>query len=283
MRFTFVVLTGLAASLAAAASAQAPSSAPDVSTKAVLAAARTYVSAYQEAFRFLIADEDYRQSRFDRDGAPVETRAMRGELFMTYLPGDEAWMAVHDVAEVDGTPVEDREDLRTLLQRGEAVSGVARRLAERNARFNIGGIQRNFNEPTLALTVLGARRTSGFSFDRVAIERTPEATLVRLTFRERDRPTIVRSVTGAPAPSHGELIVEAGTGRIRRTTFELTDGTVAARLETNYAWNDRLELWLPATFDERYGVSRKGVDEFVACQATYTNYRRFDVTGRIIK
>jgi len=283
MRRIFAALVCLAAGAVAHPAAQSSPAPPDTSTKAVLSAARRYVAAYEDAFRFLVADEDYRQSRFDAAGAAVETRAIRGELFLTYLSGDDAWMAVHDVAEVDGSPVEDREDLRALLQRGEALPGVAKRLAERNARFNLGGITRNFNEPTLALAVLSARRRSSFSFDRAAIERTPDATLVRLTFRERDRPTIVRSVTGAPAFSHGELVVEAGTGRIRRTTFELTDGTVAARLETIYAWNDRLDLWLPETFNERYGASRKGADEFIACQARYTNYRRFDVVGRIIK
>jgi hypothetical protein len=257
--------------------------APDVSTRAVVAAARAYVAAYQDAFRFLVADETYRQSRFTGDGPPVETRTMHGELFLTYLAGDDAWMAVHDVADVDGTAVEDREDLRALLQKGESFTGIAKRLAERNARFNIGGIERNFNEPTLALTVLGARRTSNFAFDRAAVERTGDATLVRLTFREKDRPTIVHSTTGKAAPSHGELIVEAGTGRIRQTTFEVTDGTVAARLETIYGWDEHLQMWLPATFNERYGATRKGAEEFVACQATYDNYRRFEVTGRIIK
>jgi len=252
----------------------------DVSTDAVVRAATAYVSSYQQDFAFLVADELYEQHRLDATGREVERRSLHGELFMTYLPADEVWIAVRDVAEADGQPVGDREDLRRLLQQRNALRGLAQRIATRNARFNIGGVERNFNEPTLPLLLFDPKRVRGLRFDRRSVTTEGDATLVTLAFSERGQPTLVRGRRG-PAPSRGEFVIEAGTGRIRKTTFELTDDPVVARLVTTYGHDRKLDLWVPQAFSERYEARRGRERELITCEANYTNYRRFVVTGRI--
>src|SRR5512134_62331 len=121
---------------------QAPK--PDVSERALIAAASRYVAEYEKEFAFLIAEEEYRQTRFGADGQEVESRLMQGELFLTYLPVDGEWIAVRDVADVDGQAVPGRQDLKALLLKREELRGLATRLVERNARFNIGRVRRNF-------------------------------------------------------------------------------------------------------------------------------------------
>jgi hypothetical protein len=276
----------LAAVAAPAASRQDPL---DLSTDALVDRAAAYVEAYQRTFAFLVADEDYEQRLVtlgepdgpdERDGLAVRRR-MTGELFMTYLPVDREWIAVHDVITVDGEPVDDREDLRALLATGD-LTGVVERVANHNARYNIGSVVRNFNEPTLPLLIFSDRRVGNFSFDRDRVVRQPDTTLVTLTFEERRRPTLIRSGQGRPVYARGEVTLEAETGRVRQTVFQVVDGPITARLVTTYRHDDKLDLWVPATFAERYERDRDaGAREIIIGEATYTNYRRFEVVGRI--
>jgi hypothetical protein len=258
--------------------AQAP--AIDVSTKGLVAAAARYVADYEQAFLFLVADETYEQVSHNLANDVLTRRVMRGELFLTFLPADDEWIAVHDITEVDGEPVTDREDLRILLQRRDTLRGVASRIAARNARFNIGGVTRNFNEPTLPLLLLHAKRINGVKFGTAQLQHEGAATLATLTFAERDRPTLVTGSSG-PAPASGFLVIEAGTGRVRHTLFSLKDRATTVTLETFYAHDGNVDLWVPTRFTERYDTSVGPLHEVVNCEAVYSNYRRFDVTGRI--
>jgi hypothetical protein len=252
----------------------------DVSARAVVSALSRYVAAYQQQFALLVADEEYTQELHTVDGA-TRTRLMRGELFLTYLEADGAWTAVHDFSEVDGMALDDREDLRSLLGAGSMTS-IARRLVDRNARFNLGSVTRNFNEPTLALQVANARRVSSFRFSVEAVDRSdPAGPVVTLTFRERDRPTLVRSARGEPIYARGSLVVEAASGRVRQTHIIFDDAPVLAELQTAYAAEPRLGLWVPSTWTERYSRSEGLGREIVTGRSTYSNYRRFEVTGRI--
>lgn len=251
----------------------------DVSTKAVVAAASKYVVEYETKFKFVIADETYAQATFDEEKRETARRSMKGELFLTFIPADAAWLAVHDFSEVDGTPVADREDLRALLQKGETNS-VVRTVLTRNARFNLGTIVRNFNEPTLALLILEPKRVDGFAFDREEVTQVGGRTKVRLSFRERRRPTLVRDEHGSPVYARGELTIDAATGRVEHTVIELADGPIIARLTTTYALDEKVEMWVPVAFAERYERTNRD-REVIVCDADYTNYRRFETTARI--
>lgn len=253
----------------------------DLTPDGVAAAASKYITEYQKAFSFLVADEAYRQE-VEREDLPTERRRLEGELFMTYLAADDEWITVHDVAKVDDRPVADREDLRRLLQTGADVRGVVDRIANRNAAFNIGTVIRNFNEPTLPLLILSEKRRSNSKYKRAGMTTSGDVTLVTLSFEEQRRPTLINSATGGAVFSKGTFVIEAGSGRVRETTFEIEDGRVKARLETTYAFEPKLEMWVPTVFRERYERRHRGTGlEIVTGEATYTNYRRFMVTGRI--
>jgi hypothetical protein len=262
------------------AAATAATQAPDLSTRALVASAAKYVAGYAVQFKYLIADEVYTQRVLDDRGEQIAVRRMTGELFLAFIPADREWIAVHDVAEVDGRPVTDREDLQRLLKQGE-FSRVAALVANRNAGFNIGAVRRNFNEPTLPLLLFDPKRIRGVAFDRRDVVREPEATRVTLAFTERDRPTLIRTVRGAPIFTKGEILIDAATGRVERTALELKDGDIQAQLITDYALDDNVKLWVPSVFTERYQGKVTGRREVIECEARYSNYRRFEVTGRI--
>ncbi len=270
---------GLLVAVAISAGNVADRQTVDVSTTAIVAAASRYVQDYESKFKFVIADETYTQVLYDESRQPTATRRMTGELFLTFLQGDEAWIAVHDFKEVDGVPVPGREDLRALLQKGETAS-IVRDVLARNARFNLGRITRNFNEPTFALLVLEPARVKRFAFNREEVLTTGDTTRVRLSFQERDRPTLIGNDRGKPVYARGELTIDASTGRIDHSVIELVDGKMSARLTTTYAADEKLEMWVPVKFAERY--ERTNDDhELIQCEAFYTNYRRFETTARI--
>jgi len=276
---TRVALLCAALALASAAPVTPRSTQIDTSARAVMAAAQKYVEQYQSDFKFLVADETYLQRVQGAAGGSTLERRITGELFLTYLAVDHVWIAVHDFARVDGQPVQDREDLARLLQKGE-VTNVARRVADRNATFNIGHVQRNFNEPTLPLLLLTPKRARSLDVERRAVSGSGPGTNVTLAFTERERPTLVRGRTGQLF-GKGELVVDAATGRVERTLLNFKDGDIVARLTTEYAPDDRLKLWVPSVFTEHYEGNPGGRREVIDCEARYTNYRRFEVTGKI--
>ena len=254
---------------------------PDLSTKALVASAAKYVADYQEEFKFLLADEEYVQRLSSSNGRVTEERRLKGELFLTYLPGDGEWIAVHDFKEVDGKPVPDREDVRALLQKGD-VRGTAARIAEKNARFNIGRLGRNFNEPTLALLLLHRKRVQDIDFDRDRVVTQDGRTRVTLRFKEGDRQSLVRNaITTDHIYAKGLLTIDALTGRVEHTEFEIDVNQTNSRLVTEYKPDEKLKLWVPVLFRERYDDARGPERQVIQCEARYTNYRRFEVIGKI--
>lgn len=274
------VLTGTV--MAAQSPARTPPT-PNTSAKAVAAAGTRYVEDYAAKMTSIVGEEIYTQETFDSVDHRTGSRLMKGELFLTFLKADRTWVAVHDVAEVDGEPVPDRQSLQAVLARGVSTSVVSD-VVEHNKHFNIGRIERNFNEPTLALLVLDKSHVSSFTFTREQVETVGGVTLVTLAFVERERPTIVSGgKMGTPVFSRGRLLMEAGTGRVRATQIQFKYGAISADLVTTYVLVPRLELWLPSVFTERYEGEPYGQKEIDTGRAQYSNYKRWETSGRIIK
>jgi hypothetical protein len=59
------------------------------------------------------------------------------------------------------------------------------------------------------------------------------------------------------------------------------NGPITATLETTYAPDENVGMWVPVRFTERYSVGSKDQEDVTTCDSIYTNYRRFDVTVRI--
>jgi hypothetical protein len=277
----------LALALVAGASA---SQAPDTSRKAVVDAAARYVGDYQRQLTSVIADEIYTQeivAQSPRDPQMPRLRRTQGEVFFIYAASNHHWMAVRDVMSLDGSALGDRPDLRDAFQR-LSPGDVAARFKEYNSRYNIGRTHRNFNEPTLSLLVLDERHRDRFSFDRKGVERQGDTVLVTIAFTEKDSPTLIQDQRRGRVFSKGELIVEAATGRIRRTLLTATSDPLHLELSTTYEADERLGIMVPTLFREHYsyGPDSKRFDspsesERIVCEAKYSNFRRFETSVRV--
>ena len=254
-----------------------------------------YVDDYQKQLTAVVADEVYVQEIRAQDpadeGAP-RSRTLRGEVFFLFAAVEREWMAIRDVKEVDGVPLTGTTDVRATLRTLPA-GQVSDRMKSDNARYNIGRITRNINEPTLALLVLDASHRSRFTFKADKPRLVGDRLLVPLTFKERERPTLIRSSAGAPIYTSGELLVEPGTGRIWQSTLNASVDAIKVQLTTDYSFDQRLGLLLPTVFRERYEQGslaiargsgrpvRTAEHEVVVAEGRYSNFRRFEVLSRI--
>ena len=236
----------------------------------------TYVQAYQQAFITLVADEETTQTAMTGHGV-IATRTTAGELFSTFVDASGTWMSVHDIAIVDGAPATDRESVRELLMRS-SLAAIGPRLAASNARFNIGTVTRNFNEPTLALLLFTPARLDDLS---VTVERgtSTEPGMMTLRFRSRGDAPLVRSLNGRVTAS-GTIAFDEESGRVQQTVVTFADGVVDATLHTTYAHDPHFDQWVPSRFVEHYAARRTGDTTDVV--SIFTNYRRFDTHGRVI-
>lgn len=256
--------------------------------------AASYIDDYQRQLTAIVADEVYVQEI--RSQVPAEkgprSRRIRGEVFFLFAAAEREWMAIRDVHEVDGTALTGTADVRETLRTLPAAQ-VADRMKSYNARYNIGRIARNINEPTLALLVLDANNRSRFKFKTGKPRPLGDRALVPLSFKERERPTLIRSNAGAPIYASGELLVEPGSGRIWQSTLDVSVDAIKVQLTTDYAFDERLNLLLPAVFRERYeqgtvaASSRRvqapgqAAHEVIVTDGRYSNFRRFEVLSRV--
>ena len=281
----------LAVALAVLAMGQAAEG-PDVSLPAVVNAAAGYVAEYQRQLTSVLADETYTQNIVHQDPPDPQmprVRHLRSEIFFMFAPADHDWMAIRDVMTLDGQALKDRPDLRTALQTLPP-RDVAIRFKDYNSRYNIGRTVRNFNEPTLSLLVLDDRHRARFTFERKRVEKSGGASLVTIAFTEKKPPTLIRDKRHGPVLSRGEIVVEAGSGRVRRAQLsaKIDDGSL--ELTTMYSPDERLGMLVPSVFRERYEhglpsnssmMEALADHESVACEAKYTNFRRFATSVRI--
>lgn len=244
------------------------------SVNAIVAQAADYVREYREQLTYVMATERYTQkltggiSQYDMD----ETLA--SDVYFVYVPADKVWMAIRDVEVVDGKALKERDNVRAILNSGQV--GAARALKDKNARFNLGTIVRNFNEPTLSLLLLDDDHRSKVTF----VQQKSTNGKVVLSFAEHTAPTLIMNTDGKPAYSKGEFTIDGTTGRVERAELRVRLGVVDATLTTSYRADGKLKMWVPARFDELY-VEPGRRTQRITGRADYSDYSRFDVEVRI--
>ena len=239
-----------------------------------------YLRGYEERLANVVAEETYRQwvEQGPRDRRSTTSRTLRSDFALTLTSDGDRRVGYRDTFEVDGVAVRDREERLARLLRSGAVTQAAR-IAEQNARFNLGHdfIQRNVNVPTFALELMNPRRR-----DRFRVRRTGDRAFDfrpgwLIEFRERTRPTLVRTPEGRDQASRVEALVDIQTGEVLQTvlTWERVEGMIAVY----YGHAPGIAVPVPIRMAERF-VARTG--EIVGGEATYANFRRFETDARII-
>ena len=262
----------------------------------VLAQAGRYVERFKQEFKAVLSDERYQQrlrrtedrdSRSTRTGA-VATSAPR--CCFSRCPTSD--VADHpSVQQVDGRAIADsRQRLEEILaEAGPARAARLRQLLDEGARQ----IARNFSDPTLVLQFLQPAVQQRFAFTFAGAASVNGIEAWRLDFVERGAPTVV-AVNGADVPSRGSVWVARTDGTILET--ELAQSSEAIHLDAHarvtFRHDAALALFVPVRMTEQYRQQQLGwwgtpprtavVNETIECVATYSNFRRFETSGRIV-
>jgi ankyrin repeat protein/L-ascorbate metabolism protein UlaG (beta-lactamase superfamily) len=267
---------------------------------AVLRRAGDVVSRHARESTVILADETCQQTLYAPAVTRNTTRALstragvvrmarrrwKAELARVLLPADGRhqsvpWIEVRDIYEVDGKPLPDRHARleRMTGARQPWTIARARAVVEENARFNLGPARRTINTPTIPLLVLNPPNQRRFSFDKAGEQRVGRAVAWQVTFREDLRPTLVRSFDGrSDLPMSGTLWVDPTSGEVVRAEM-LCGPSLETRLSVRYTRHDRFDLALPGEMDERAVVNGS---EWVEGKCTYSNFRRFETSGRLV-
>lgn len=278
---TLTLVTGLAVT---SPPARTLSHAQKPSLDTVLSRVASYVDELQERLVGVVMEERYRQRVAD---GYVDHRhvTLRSDYLLVRLEGSARPYGFRDVFEVNGRPVRDREDRLTQLFLSPTVTlnRQIEGILEDSARYNVGGVQRTTNTPTLPLLFLTSSHRSRFEFER-ADDTAPEldmdepdaASGVRvISYREVSSPTIIQRRGGRDTPAAGRYWVEPATGRVLLTELVLSAAMVNSNITTRYADNATMGHSVPVEMRERYinWNNRQRVNG----TADYTRFRRFQV------
>ncbi len=272
----------------AASSAAGDGREPDLET--VLGRAAEYSAAYLEKLSSIVAEERYVQrtgsdltSRTQLPGPrPREKeRVLRSDfVIVPGLGAGSPWLGVREVLEVDGRPIEGEHGrIEALLgdTRADTASRL-RALADRQAGFNLGDLYRTINVPTLPLEFLLPDRQDRFRFKRSGTATMRGMSVWTIRFKERQRPTLIRTPEGRDVVSEGVFWIDPGTGAVLRTELRADPGR---RLRTiilvSYAHHERFDMLLPDDMNELYVTGRSRIE----AHATYGRFRRFETDVRI--
>jgi len=249
----------------------------------VLLRAGAYVLAYEEKLSALIAEEHYDQ-RLTRRGFDgfTQRRTLRSDVLVVRREaGGLPWLLFRDIFEVDGRAVRDRESRleKLFVEKGPDANAQTQAIVDEGARYNLGPILRNYNVPTLALAFFHPDLQPRFHFEGTGA--TPAVLdgrrLVRITFREVARPTLIRGEPGTEGiPCRGTAWIDPRDGAVARTELLVDDlpGTdgLSAQLGTRFEPVAAFGLWLPVVMQDRWQWS--GESYLFEGRATYSNFRR---------
>jgi hypothetical protein len=273
--------------LAVAAPAR-PAMAGPLSVKDVVKRMAAYVDSYGDKASIVVATERYRQEMQGTLAPPHDARETVADFAIVHVAAEHTWLGFRDVIEVDGRRVSDREDrLAAVLMRSAGRFDEAQRLSDESARFNIGGVERNFNVPTTVLFYFAPENLDRFKFAArtVAVDGTWE-----IAFRETHRPTLIRTPEGRSVASEGTVWVHPEDGTIVRTLLKVGGSGLGGppglfctgTYDVTYRLVEDIGMWLPETMIERFDShAPRGAWERDEGRASYSNYRTFQTDVRI--
>ena len=197
--------------------------------------------------------------------------------FLIIQVGPE-WAALRKVNRVDGLKVKEAvEAFEDVFD--DSPQANAKRLQEmkkESTEYNLGDVRREINLPTFALRVLRQSEVGRFSFERTGSARIEGVQTWKIRFRELSGSLVVGG-NGEPLQSTGTLWIDADTGRVFQTEFEVENPVAALRVKgrilVTYGSAKKAEILAPVTMVEHYESAYNTIE----CRADYSNFRPFEV------
>jgi len=248
----------------------------------VLDRASAYVQSFVREFATVVAEEHYVQDSHpmaDVDvlgGGPVQGRSQHVELQSDYLfvstGSTSRWLTFRDVYSVNGRAVRDREErlARLFVNPGPDAIDRAGEISRDGYRYNVGSKDRTVANPLLTLGFLQSEYRSRFDYRLAGLDTSlgPDVWIVK--FKERIRPTLLRSSDNRNVMSTGRFWIDGAAGRVLQTELETSTGD---RVMTTFTYDERLQMDVPSEMRDIAWTNHTPVTG----TAVYSNFRRFGV------
>ena len=250
-----------------------------------------YLVEYERALGTIVAEESYVQQEWRGRSGPGTgfsngERRLESEVGFLRLPGAGEWFGIRDVRRVNGRPVKGTGVTLTELFKKVDDDFVERAVAivVASSEHNLGG-RRTINMPVVPLEALGAQNHPRLIFRLKGTDRIRGTRTQRLDFEEFDEPTIVHDVEGRSMWSRGSAWVEPETGRLWRAELKVGPDrpgeyrrlVLESTVRVEFAWDETLKMLVPISMNEEFWIPRgRGTG-----RARYSNFRRFETTGRL--
>jgi hypothetical protein len=245
--------------------------------------ASAYVEGFVREFSTVVAEERYVQDSHpmaDVDllsGGPSQRSADHVELRSDYLfvstGTASAWLTFRDVYSVNGRPVRDREERLARLFVNPAADALdeAGRISSEGYRYNVGSKQRTIANPLLTLGFLQPEYRERFEYRLAGVDTSLGSDVWIVKFKERVRPTLLRTSDNRNVVSMGGFWIDGASGRVLQTELETS---TSDRVMTTFTYDERLQMDVPSEMRDIAWSNRSPVTG----TATYTNFRRFGVS-----
>ena len=254
-----------------------------------------YLAGYEQQLSTVLAEEHYEQT--SRDWAdpgrepPARRRTLDSDFLFLRLPGGNAWLGLRDTFRVDGSEVRPPEAgvLRGLRTGGADTLSQALGVVAENSRRNLGAVYRTINGPTTVLDFLTRPNQPRFQLSKSGEQRSHGRTLWVVRFNETTRPTMIKTREGVDQRARGDVWIDPATGAIERTLLDLGDdgpaeSFVRSRIIVTYSIDPAFGLLVPADMVESYyrPPSASFAQLQITAHATYSRFRRFEVSAKIL-
>ncbi len=245
--------------------------------------ATAYVRAYVHQFSTVVAEERYVQDSHPMPhvdalsavvGAaqPPQHADLRSDLLFVRPGESDNWLTFRDVYSVNGRLVRDREERLAKLFVEPSTGAVdrAEEIVREGYRYNVGLKERTVANPMMAVAFLQAEYRRRFDFRLSGIDTSlgPDVWIVK--FKERARPTILRTPDNRNVITQGRFWIDGASGRVLQTELETSTGD---KIMTVFAFDERLQLDVPVEMRDIGWLNGTAITG----TATYTNFRRFGV------
>jgi len=250
---------------------------PDVD--AVLKRLDGYLEKYETELSAVVADERLFQETEGRY-LSKQRRRLDSDVAFVRLPGNLEWLGFRSVTMIDGKPLAGSQALAELLASNTAdAMAQAKLLVESSSRHNLGN-PRTVNIPNLPLELLSRRYRHRFDIRHDGRTKVNRHAVEVLAMIEIGPPPIVYN-GGYTLQSRVRVWIDSETGALWRADVSLRERNepqASSRIRVEFAENRALGILVPIEMREDFPIGNgrgRGV-------ATYTNFRRFQTSARIV-
>jgi hypothetical protein len=246
---------------------------------AVLEKLDAYLDRYETELSAVVADEELIQETEGRMYRRM-SRRLHSEIAFLRLPGGLEWMGFRRVRSINGKPLTGTRTLAEVLATtSDDALKQAGILVDESAKYNLGN-PRTINLPNLPLELLGRkyrRRYEASHRGRTKLRGrvTDEVELVEIG----ETPIVYNE--GRQLQTRVRAWIDAGSGALWRAEVELKvpgDNRNPTWLRVDFALDRELLIMVPVQMRERFN----SIADTGTSLATYTNFRRFQTSARIV-